>query len=226
MTTIKAILFDYDGTLVDSEFLHFEMWVAILESHGVILKVEDYIDHYAGIPTPENAAVIVDRYSLTISPSVLITAKSLATKSFLSRKAFPLTVGARRSIDFFIEKGIKIAIVTGASRIGVDATIATNNFQGHFQTIVTGDDVKNSKPSPEGYLLAVQQLGLNVSECIAIEDSENGVAAAVSANISCVAISTTMSKSHDLNDAIKIFSDLDEARIWIANNYRLHNNDC
>jgi beta-phosphoglucomutase-like phosphatase (HAD superfamily) len=84
---------------------------------------------------------------------------------------------------------------------------------------VTGDDVDNSKPAPDCYLLAARRLGVDTSECIAIEDSENGVAAAVSANIPCVAISTSMSKNHDLSKAMKTFVNLDEARSWITENF-------
>jgi HAD superfamily hydrolase (TIGR01509 family) len=219
MMTIKAILFDHDGTLVDSEYAHYEMWAGILIPHGITLTSEDYIRHYAGIPTPSNAANIVDQYSLRISPSILIEAKKVATESYLSTQAFPLATGARNSIDFFSQKDIKLAIVTGAGKEGVDATIISNSFQDKFDTVVTGDDVDNSKPAPDCYLLATRRLGVNASECIAIEDSENGVAAAVSANILCVAISTSMSKNHDLSKAMKTFVNLDEARSWITENF-------
>ena len=222
MTTIKAILFDHDGTLVDSEYSHYEMWASILIPHGIILTSEEYIRHYAGIPTPANAAYIVDKYSLKISPSILVEAKKVATESYLSTQAFPLTTGAKKSIDFFSQKDIKLAIVTGAGKEGVNATIVSNCFQDKFDAIVTGDDVDNSKPSPDCYLLATQLLGVNASECIAIEDSENGVSAAVSANIPCVAISTPMSKHHDLSKSMKTFGNLNEAKLWIAENYILH----
>ena len=222
MKTIKAILFDHDGTLVDSEYVHYEMWASILMPHGITLTAEDYIRHYAGIPTPSNAATIVENYSLEISPSVLIEAKQSATESFLSKRAFPLMTGAKESIDFFNQKGIKLAIVTGAGIEGVNATVLSNNFQDKFQAIVSGDDVGNSKPSPDCYLLATQRLAVNASECIAIEDSENGVTAAFSANISCIAISTPMSQHHDLSKAMRIFDNLNEAKVWIAENHIFH----
>ncbi|MCP4334221.1 MAG: HAD-IA family hydrolase [Gammaproteobacteria bacterium] len=131
-------------------------------------------------------------------------------------------IGAKESIDFFKQKGIKLAIVTGAGKEGVNATILSNCLQSDFQVIVSGDDVDNSKPSPDCYLLAVQRLGVDTSECIAIEDSENGVTAAVSAKIPCVAISTPMSKYHDLSKSMRTFGNLNEARVWITENYRPH----
>jgi HAD superfamily hydrolase (TIGR01509 family) len=221
MTTLKAILFDHDGTLVDSEYSHYEMWASVLDSHGITLTADEYIRHHAGIPTPSNAACIVDKYRLQISPSVLIEAKNAATESFLSKQAFPLTTGAREIIDFFSKKDIKLAVVTGAGKEGVDATLLSNSFADKFHAIVSGDDVDNSKPSPDCYLLALECLAVSASECIAIEDSENGVAAAVSANIPCIAISTPMSIHHDLSQAMKIFANLNEAKTWIAENYIL-----
>ena len=197
------------------------MWAGILIPHGITLTPEEYMRHYAGIPTPSNAARFVDKYSLKISPSILIEAKKVATESYLSTQAFPLATGARISIDFFSQKDIKLAIVTGAGKEGVNATIMSNCFQDKFDTIVTGDDVDNSKPSPDCYLLATQRLGVNASECIAIEDSENGVTAAVSANIPCVAISTSMSKHQDLSKSMKTFVNLNEAKSWITENYIL-----
>ena len=221
MTTITAILFDHDGTLVDSECSHFEMWASVLLPYGITLTEEEYIRQHAGIPTPANAANIVDKYSLKIAPSVLMEAKNSATQSFLSRQAFPLATGARESIDFFSQKDIKLAIVTGAGREGVNATVMANSFEDKFHVIVCGDDVDNSKPSADCYLLAIQRLAVNASECIAIEDSENGIAAAVSAGIPCIAISTPMSKHHDLSKAMKIFATLHEAKAWIAENHML-----
>lgn len=222
MKTIKAILFDHDGTLVDSENTHYEMWASILISFGISLTVEDYINRYVGIPTTTNAVKIIEKYALKISPSVLIESKNAATKSFLSKHAFPLSKGARESIDYFSQKDIKLAIVTGAGIEGVDATILANNFQDKFQTIVCGDDVENSKPAPDCYLLAMQRLGVNAAECIAIEDSKNGVTAAVLAGITCIALSTPMSKCQDLSQSIKTFDDLNKARKWILENYIFH----
>ena len=91
MNRLKAILYDHDGTLIDSEHCHFEMWAAILEPYGISLSKEDYIEHYAGIPTLANAVTMVEKYSLAITASTLIDAKDHATRAFLAQQAFPLT---------------------------------------------------------------------------------------------------------------------------------------
>ena len=220
MPTIKAILFDHDGTLVDSEPLHYKMWETILDSYGIALEIEEYKQHYAGIPTTSNAARIIHNYpSLATTASALVTAKNSATQAFLSREAFPLTVGAKEALDYFLEKNLKIAIVTGAGVDGVKATIRSHNLQGHVKAVISGDDVECSKPAPDCYLLATQRLRVDSFECIAIEDTENGVNAAAKANIPCVVVSSSMSKHHDFRNAIKVLGNLNEATDWIANNY-------
>jgi beta-phosphoglucomutase-like phosphatase (HAD superfamily) len=220
VSIIRAILFDHDGTLVDSEPVHYEMWEAILHTYGIDLEIEEYKQHYAGIPTTSNATRIVHDYpSLATTASALVTAKNFATQKFLSREAFPLTVGAKEALGYFFKQNLKIAIVTGAGIDGVKATIRSYNLQEYVKTVVSGDDVKCSKPSPDGYILATQRLKVESFECIAIEDTENGVNAAAKANVPCVAVPSAMSKNHNFSNAIKILGSLKEATGWITSNY-------
>lgn len=218
---IKAILFDHDGTLVDSEKIHYNLWAAILKSYNITFTIEEYIRYYAGIPTPSNADRMVDTYSLEISPAALIQEKSNLTSAYLSSGGFPLMPGAKESLAHFHKIGIKMAVVTGAGIEGVKVTVKNNNLQGYFSALVSGDEVERSKPAPDPYLLAIKKLGLDSSECIAIEDTYNGILSAASANIGCVGISSTMSKHQDLSKAIRIFNDLNKATKWITANYKL-----
>ncbi len=88
--TIKAILFDHDGTLVDSETIHFEIWQVLLEKYNVILPGVDYKKYHSGAPTSRNAEILVDQYGLSISPSYLAEEKDQSTKIFLDTLKFPL----------------------------------------------------------------------------------------------------------------------------------------
>ena len=219
MASIKAILFDHDGTLVDSESMHFQMWVSILKPYGVNLTEEDYIHDYAGIPTSANAILLVDKYRLSVSSDELKRLKDQATEDFLSRQAFPLVSGALEVITHFAQSPIRLAIVTGASGGAPRATLAENGLEDCFDTVVSSDDVTLSKPAPDSYLLAATRLGVEPEDCIAIEDTQNGVKAAVAANIPCVAIVTKMSKHHDLSEATHVVSSLKEAGDWSQKTY-------
>ena len=219
--TIKAILFDHDGTLVDSELAHFKMWLEVLKVYDISLTQQQYKSHYAGIPTPANAVDMVARFTLPVNSETLIGAKNAATQALLSREAFPLMPGARESMAFFQRCGLQLAVVTGAGREGVDVSIRGHALQGCFSTVVSGDDVPQSKPAADCYLLAMQRLGLSAAQCIAIEDTENGVIAASSAGITCLAVPNAMSEQHDFSRAARVFSNLQEATRWVENRFEL-----
>jgi len=157
--TIKAILFDHDGTLVDSEEVHYKLWATILSSYNITFFKKDYICHYAGVPTTSNAEMIVNTYSLQISPKVLIQEKCNLISAYLSHNAFPLMPGVKKSLSYFKQLGVKMAVVTGAGIEGVNVTINNNDLKEFFSTIVSSDDVEYNKPAPDPYLLALKELG-------------------------------------------------------------------
>ena len=85
---IKAVLFDHDGTLVDSEGCHFELWKDILTTYNIDFSELDYREFCAGIPTPANAIALVSRYGLTVSASDLEEQKNQATRNYLAQSVF------------------------------------------------------------------------------------------------------------------------------------------
>jgi HAD superfamily hydrolase (TIGR01509 family) len=212
--TLKAILFDHDGTLVDSEPTHFQLWVEVLRPYQVALTEELYKKHYAGMPTAANAVDINARFQLNVDALILAQAKNTVTREFLSTHAFPLMPEALEAIGFFKSHGLKLAVVTGANRVGIEATLRHYSLAHHFATVVSSDDTAKSKPAPDCYLLALQRLGLEAAECIAIEDTEHGLAAAFAAGVTCAAVPTPMSQHHDFSKAQASFSSLMAVARW------------
>ncbi len=223
--TIKAVLFDHDGTLVDSEPSHFVMWQGVLKSYGIALSEQQYRDYYAGVPTAANAVDMVSRFSINEEPSTLAAAKNLATRTFLAHSAFPLMPSAKEVLSLLHDSGLRLAIVTGAGRDGVEATLRTHSLHKFFETVVSGDNVSSSKPFPDCYLLAIERLGLPASECIAIEDTEHGVNAATSAGIACLAVPTSMSRNHSFSKATAVLGDLRAAAALIQRRAACINGD-
>ena len=214
---IKAVFFDHDGTIVDSEQAHFEMWRGVLRKYDIELKHEEYTNQYAGIPTTSNAVTIVENYSIDAKPSELVQAKAEATNQYLSRQAFPLMDGAHNSIHYFHDKGYKVGIVTGAGREGANATLKDYGFEKYVSVVVSGDDVTNSRPAPDCYLLAAEKLDLQPSECLALEDTYNGSLAAISAGIRCIGVSASERVRGLFNGTIYECSNLNVATQWISN---------
>jgi len=215
---IKAVLFDHDGTIADSEFAHFEMWREVLNKYKVILSHEEYTSQYAGIPTTTNAKTMVENYSLNVESTVLVLAKSNATNEYLAKQAFPLMKGAFESIRYVYEQGFTIGVVTGAGREGVENTLKNHGLEKYVSVVVSGDDVEHSKPAPDCYLLAMEKLGLQSLDCLAIEDTYNGSLSAIRANIKCIGVSPSASVRDVFSDTIYECSDLNMATQWISKN--------
>lgn len=150
------------------------------------------IDEFAGMPTIDNAQDLVARFQLKATVDELVAKKLEIAQVYLENKAFPLMAGAQDILDYFQQQPtLQQAIVTGAGASIVNATVRSYQLAPYFATIVSCDDVARSKPAPDGYLLALERLGLKAAECIAIEDTEHGVAVAVAAGIACLAIPNT-----------------------------------
>lgn len=211
----QALLFDHDGTLVDSEPTHYLIWRDILAPHGVALTEAQYKAHYAGLPTAANAADVVTRFSLARPAAELALEKNDRTKAYLEHSAFPLMPGAREVLERFHARGVRMGIVTGAKQFGVQATLRSHGLAGYFGTVVSSEEVKRGKPAPEGYLLAMKTLGADPAATFAIEDTGHGVIAAADAGIACIAVPNEMSRHHDFSRAAVVVGSLEEAADWI-----------
>jgi HAD superfamily hydrolase (TIGR01509 family) len=209
--TLRAVLFDHDGTLVDSEPIHFLVWKEVLAAYGFALTEEQYRERYAGVPTLANACDLVQRFGVAEDPATLADAKNAATRDYLRRSAFPLLPGVREAIATFTGLGLRLAVVTGASAFGVDATLRAHGLASRFAVVVSVEDVRHSKPAPDCYLLALERLGLPAGDCLAIEDTGHGLAAAAGAGIRCLALPTAMSRHHDFTQAAAVLDGMDAA---------------
>jgi HAD superfamily hydrolase (TIGR01509 family) len=216
---LKAILFDHDGTLVDSEVTHFQIWKDILKKYDVGLTQQDYKASHSGTPTPRNAEIMVKKYHLKIVPTELAEEKEKLTHEFLSENTFPLMPDSRATIEYFYSSGLKLGVVTGAGRFGVKSTLQGHQIEKYFDVITTGEDVTKSKPDPAVYLLAMKNLGVKPDECVAIEDTENGIRSAIAAGLICCAVKNDYSAGHDLSIATEVFDTMNNAKNWIINRY-------
>lgn len=210
----QAVLFDHDGTLVESEYVHLAHWNQVLQPYGVALTERQYQEHYAGIPTDANAVDLVQRVGVQEDPVVLARRKNQTTEAYLQSDSFPLMPGVRESIAQLQAAGLRMGVVTGARTYAIAATLRSHQMASHFETVVSADDVTHSKPAPDCYLLALQRMGLSARDAVAFEDTEHGVAAAVAAGVACVAIPTSMSADHDFSAATVVLPHMQAAVQW------------
>ncbi|MBB6056725.1 HAD family hydrolase [Tolumonas osonensis] len=212
---LKALFFDFDGTLVNSEPLHFQMWQQVLADYGVELTVEQYKAHYAGVPTALNAEDMVRRFALPVPHRVISDAKKTLTREVVAGAGFPLMPAVREILAHLSGYDLKLGIVTGAARRNVDITLAVHALHDYFSVIVSGEDISRNKPAPDCYLLAMEKLGMAPGDCLTFEDTESGARAAASAGVTCLAVPTPMSRHHDFSTARGVFTSLQEASAWV-----------
>ncbi len=193
----KALLFDLDGTLVDSEYFHYKVWNEILAESDVQLQYADFLKNFAGVPLPGNAKRLKELYEISSPLEVLIAKKEDLT------------------LDFFLEKGIAMALVTASKRSDVNELFRKNGLGKYFNLLVTRSDVTKSKPDPESYNLAVERIGFQKDECLVFEDTLNGLRAARNADLTCFAIQGDGESHAKLAEANRIFTDFRQARAYI-----------
>ena len=215
MTPLRAVLFDHDGTLVNSEPIHGHAWQIALEPYGATLSLDQYRERYSGVTTAAVAWDLVARLGVRQAAGVLANAKNAVIRAYLETTAFPLMPGVREAVSAFSALGLKQAVVTGANSLAAHATLAAHGLKDHFSTVVSGDDVVRNKPAPDCYAVALSRLGLAAAECIAIEDSEHGLRAAAAAGVRCLVIPTEMSRHHDFGLALARLHDMDQARAFV-----------
>ncbi|HCU5991832.1 TPA: HAD family hydrolase [Legionella pneumophila] len=203
---IDTIIFDFDGVILNSEPMHFEAIVQVLNQSGMSLDYEEYMTHYLGLS------------DISIFPKILndkgFTCSSTEILKFIERKITIYNELIENSeqlpmipdLDWFLvraaKKYRKIGICSGSNRhsiIKILEKIHYGRLARYFTTIVSSEDVSLGKPSPEGYLLAASRLQSNPENCLVIEDSEHGVAAAKAGGMLVVGLLTTLSRDQLAN---------------------------
>jgi beta-phosphoglucomutase len=196
----EAILFDFDGVLVDSEPVHHQCWQEILTPFGIDLKWELYCEHCIGIA---DRAMLAFLCSLANPPADLDTlyAQYPAKKELFRDRMSAIGVAAEvRQLLDDLRPNYKLAVVSSSNIREIAAVLDSANLTSMFDTIVHGGDVQRHKPSPEPYLLAMERL--QVTRAIAVEDSKAGIASARAAGLPVVEIPAARELSRLLRAAL------------------------
>ncbi len=204
---IKAIIFDMDGTLVDSEKLHYQSWKIVLENHGVpSFSFEEFLG-YVGTSNEKIATEYHAAYNLKQTSAALVTEKQqLHLKKLDEVEAMP---GIFTVIHRFKEK-LRLGIASSSHLIELQRIINVLNLEGIFEHIIGGDMITHRKPHPEIYQRSCALFGLSPEQCLAIEDSEPGVTAAKTAGLYTIAIPNALSSHHDFSQADLVLSCIDQ----------------
>jgi len=182
---IGAVLFDLDGTLVDSSEAHYLAYRSAFEQLGGWLEPEIY-DSVFGLRADEAIPAMAAVTGLNASVDAVHSRKAVAFRSIVRRRGVSLLPLA--SLLEPLGRCVPLGLVTSASRRTVSVLLEALSWSSQFAVVVTGEDVNHPKPAPDCYALAVQRLNADPRECLAFEDSPAGVNAAIEAGIRVVQI--------------------------------------
>lgn len=213
--SIEAVLFDMDGTLVDSESVHYICWSQLLAPFGVRYDEDDFCQRFSGRPTIDAAKEIKQTHNLSVSSRYLADEKYRLFSKFVQTNLPPLMPYAADILFAVKEQGLKMALVTGSARHEAEPILKGLGFYDLFDTVVTKDDVTNPKPAGDPYLLALKNMQVAAKNAIAVEDTFSGVTAANNAALAVVAIANKHTEQHDFSKATQQMDNLEEFWQWL-----------
>lgn len=200
---LRAVLFDFNGVLVDDEPIHLEILQRVLADEGIALSADDYYARYLGLDDRSCIAAVLAAAgeAVTVPRQMrLIARKASYYQERIRRGGYPFFPGAVELVTALAEAGRMLGVVSAALREEVEGALRQEGILGRFKVLVTAEDVDAGKPDPQGYLRALEALNsqpplperlLHPHEVLAIEDSPAGLAAASDAGLATLGVAHT-----------------------------------
>lgn len=209
MNGYKAIIFDLDGTLLDTEGIHYKSWDHALIKHGLGISEEKYLD-YAGRHEQIVANAIVSDFSLNSTAAELIGLRHEYLDEHMYNDICYMP-SAIEILENFNSKGYLVAAATGGVMEETKRKVKNAKLEKYFKIVICADHVKRGKPFPDIYFHCAQQLGVLPQECLVFEDSSPGAMSAFQAGCHVVAIPNKWTNTQDFSMAKYRFNDLGQA---------------
>jgi HAD superfamily hydrolase (TIGR01509 family) len=211
MPEIEALIFDFDGLLIDSETPLFEIWQAIYREHGCELTLDRW-QHALG--TFGGFDPYADLLARTGScPDRASMAPIIRSQHVERCTALPLLPGVAEVIDEAHAAGLKTAVASSSAIDWVGPFLDQHGLTARLDAICTRDDVTRVKPAPDLFLLAAERMGVAPARCVVFEDSPNGVRAARAAGMWAVAVPNLLTRTLDLPDPHLVLDSLARTRL-------------
>jgi len=205
---IRTVIFDMDGVLVDTEPLHHDAFFRHFAELGIKMTAEEYAT-FLGSSTRNVYQQLKQEFNLTEDVETLVGRKrEHFGKAFDASTELELLPGARALIEDLHRAGVPLQLASSASKETIARVFERFGLYPYFDHLVSGEDFPRSKPDPAIFLHAAQLAGIAPAECLVIEDSANGVAAAKAAGMYCVGYRSEHSEGQDLHQADRVVSHL------------------
>lgn len=205
--SLKAVLFDMDGVIVDTEPLHKKAYFKMFTDVNIDVSQELY-ESFTGQSTINICKELCKQYSLSESPETLVQLKRKHFKYlFANDTDLSLLSGVLHLIKNLFDNGITLVLASSASMPNIDRIFKRFDLDQFFIAKLSGADLKESKPHPEIFINAAKASGYDRKNCVVIEDSTNGISAAKAAGIFCIGYNSLHSKNQDYSKADWVVND-------------------
>lgn len=204
---LKAVLFDMDGVIVDTEPLHRKAYFKTFNDLGIDVS-EDLYTSFTGASTKRVCETLINQFNLTQTyEEIAKTKRDYFKDYFYNDEEFNLIPGVKQLIEHYYENGITLILASSATMNTINMVFEKFELDKYFSGKISGADLKESKPHPEVFLLAAELANQPIENCMVIEDSTNGILASHRANIFCAAYRSPHSKNQDYTLANIVVAD-------------------
>lgn len=214
---IKAIIFDMDGLMIDSERVTFECYQEILKGMNLTMD-EEFYKTLLGKPIKGIYQRFYDVYGNDFPiEDVIKDVHALMAQRF-ETEGVPVKTGLKSLLEYLKTNNYKTIVATSSNRDRVDTILAQAQITDYFDDSICGDEVTKGKPNPEVFLKSCQKLGVSVDEAIVLEDSEAGIQASYDAGIKVICIPDMKYPEKQYEEkTFKIFKDLNDVTDYLKN---------
>ena len=207
----RALIFDFDGLILDTEWPEYQAWKKVFEGFGLTLEIQDWM-HVVGGPGMEDFRLkLQDRLGAKLDWSK-VDAERIAHHQILMAEE-EILPGVRELMVEGSSKGWAVGVASSSTKGWVYGNLRRIGLDAWIETLRTRDNVPRMKPHPDPYLLACEDLGADPKLSFAFEDSATGVAAAKAAGMTVVAVPNRITIHHDLSAAHQVLKSLDKFKL-------------
>lgn len=205
---LKAVLFDMDGLIFDTESIYKQSWQYAATEQGLTIT-DDFYQQFIGVQDPECERILSEHFQDAID---MPRYKAVRDEHFHNLRNQGIALKPGFDVLFYAIKqhGLLTAIVTSSHLPEVKHNFSGSEYLAQFDLVITAEDVERGKPNPDCYQMAYRHLGVDAKQCLVLEDSNNGIKAALAAKCQAVMIPDLLPPQPELEDKVIIKASLEE----------------